>query len=223
MGPAGAAAENRTEDLQVPEEVEMLLSGLMESLTDAVGSSCSSGGMIGLTRSDWQDSRVRWTASKAISKIAASVPSVFMDEIQQLVVSLYEDNILNHGTKEEDLSLVSAAAWHGATLCLASILRQNLLSAGQIRHIYPWIDRALTFSQRKGAQKVGSNVRDAACYFCWCLARATSIQGELMSDGQKEQMSTTLVMVACLDEEHLVRRAASAAFQECAGRMVSLV
>lgn len=143
-----------------------------------------------------------------------------MDEIQSLLVNLYKDNILNQGTKEEDLSLVSAASWHGATLCLASMLRQNLLSCSQVSQIYPWIDRALFFSQRKGAQKIGSNIRDAACYFCWCLARATSIQGELIAGEQKDRMSLSLVLVACLDEEVSVRRAASAAFQECTGRMV---
>lgn len=103
------------------------------------------------------------------------------------------------------------------------MVRQNLLASDQTTQIFPWIVRALTFSQRKGAQKIGANVRDAACYFCWCLARATSMQGNLIPDEQVATLSQTLVLVACLDEEPSVRRAASAAFQECAGRMVSAI
>lgn len=137
-----------------------------------------------------------------------------------MVIALYEENVLNPNTESEDLSLVSASTWQGATLCIASMLRQNLLGSDQVSGVLPWIQRALTFSQRKGAQKIGSSVRDGACYFCWCLARAESVQGPLTPEDQAAQLGRTLVVVGCLDDETSVRRAASAGFQECAGRMV---
>lgn len=211
----------------VPEEVDTLLSGLMESLADSVSrlpitdAPSSSDDYLYLDNANQQDSRVRWTASKAISKIAAHVPFALVDEIVGLISGLYKDDVLHSGTDQEDLSFVSASAWHGATLCLASMIRQNLLNSKQIANVFPWIQKALTFSQRKGAQKIGGNVRDSACYFCWCLARATTMQGDLLSPEGVADLSRALVVVACLDEEPSVRRAASAAFQECAGRMVS--
>lgn len=139
-----------------------------------------------------------------------------------MVIATYAENVQNEGTEDEDLTLVSASTWQGATLCISSMLRQNLLTAEQVQHAVPWIQRALIFSQRKGAQKIGSSVRDAACYFCWCLARAESVQGPLTSPQETARLGEILVMVACLDDETSVRRAASAAFQECAGRMVSI-
>lgn len=166
---------------------------------------------------------MRWTTSKAISRIAAQVPKSYSAHIVEAVVAIYKENVICEGEDGDmDLSLVSASAWQGATLCLASMLRQNLLESTQIIPIMSWIERALTFSQRKGAQKIGSSVRDAACYFCWCLARAESVQGKLLPPRQVMELGRALVVVACLDEETSVRRAASAAFQECAGRMVCL-
>lgn len=139
-----------------------------------------------------------------------------------MVIATYAENVQNEDTADEDLTLVSSSAWQGATLCIASMLRQNLLTAEQVQHALPWIQRALIFSQRKGAQKIGSSVRDAACYFCWCLATAESVQGPLTNPRDTARLGETLVVVACLDDETSVRRAASAAFQECTGRMVSV-
>ena len=77
--------------------------------------------------------------------------------------------------------------------------------------------QALYFDIRKGAHSVGSNVRDAACYVLWSLARAQR-PAELAPFA--DNLSRRLVTVALFDREIHIRRAASATFQEFVGRTV---
>jgi hypothetical protein len=78
--------------------------------------------------------------------------------------------------------------------------------------------QALTFDVRRGAHSIGSNVRDAAAYLIWSLARSGSPDDirPFATD-----IAVKLAAVACYDREVTIRRAASAAFQEHVGRMVS--
>jgi hypothetical protein len=80
--------------------------------------------------------------------------------------------------------------------------------------------QALIFDLRRSSHSVGANVRDAAAYLLWSLSRAcdTASIAPFASD-----LATTLISVACLDREVGVRRAASAAFQEGVGRLVSAI
>ncbi|EKM79449.1 hypothetical protein AGABI1DRAFT_120846 [Agaricus bisporus var. burnettii JB137-S8] len=76
-------------------------------------------------------------------------------------------------------------------------------------------DKALYFDLRKGSHSIGSNVRDAAAYVLWSLARShdlTSLQP------YSNDLARKLVTVALFDREIHIRRAASAAFQEHVGR-----
>ena len=163
---------------------------------------------------------MRWTASKALARTSACLPVAIIDEIVSAILALFKENVVRLSAPDEDLSLVSASTWHGGTLCLASFLRDTLLTPEQVRESLPWILRGLTFSQRKGAQKIGASVRDASCYFVWCAARASSRQVGLLTDADVREIAQKLVVVACTDEEVSVRRAASAAYQECVGRWV---
>lgn len=65
---------------------------------------------------------------------------------------------------------------------------------------------------------MGSNVRDSAAYAMWALARSQS-GGAL--EPYSLSMARRLVCVSLYDREIHVRRAASAAFQENVGRLVS--
>jgi len=71
---------------------------------------------------------------------------------------------------------------------------------------------------RRASHSIGANVRDAASYLLWSLSRACP--PEALAP-YAEKMATGLVCVACFDREVGVRRAASAAFQEGVGRLVS--
>ena len=83
-----------------------------------------------------------------------------------------------------------------------------------------WVSRyqALYFDLRKGAQSIGSNVRDAAAHVIWALARSQNQSALVPHAANLEQRLAT---VALFDREIHIRRAASAAFQEHVGRTVS--
>lgn len=87
-------------------------------------------------------------------------------------------------------------------------------------HIYEingWL-QALYFDIRKGAHSIGSNVRDAAAYVLWALART---QDSATLTPHAANLANRLASVAIYDREIHIRRAASAAYQEHVGRMVS--
>ena len=77
--------------------------------------------------------------------------------------------------------------------------------------------QALYFDIRRGANSVGSSVRDAASYVLWSIARAQSVSA---LEPFATTLAQTLVPVAVFDREVHIRRAASAAFQEFVGRTV---
>ena len=77
--------------------------------------------------------------------------------------------------------------------------------------------QALFFDVRKGTHSIGSNVRDAACYFFWAIARTHDVE---MIKPYSTTLARSLVTLALFDREVHIRRAASAAFQENVGRMV---
>jgi tubulin-specific chaperone D len=79
------------------------------------------------------------------------------------------------------------------------------------------INKALTFELKKGTHSLGSNVRDSACYFFWAVARAYEPN---VIEKFSSELSYRLICVSLTDREVSVRRAASAAFQEHAGRNV---
>lgn len=78
--------------------------------------------------------------------------------------------------------------------------------------------KALCFDLRKGAHSIGANVRDAAAYVVWALARSKD-PSELRP--YADNLARQLVTIALFDREIHIRRAASAAFQEHVGRTVS--
>lgn len=79
------------------------------------------------------------------------------------------------------------------------------------------ISQALYFDIRKGAHSIGSNVRDAAAYVLWALARSQDTAALIP---HAENLARRLATIALYDREIHIRRAASAAFQEHVGRMV---
>jgi len=77
--------------------------------------------------------------------------------------------------------------------------------------------QALYFDLRKGAHSIGANVRDAAAYVLWALART---QNKTALIPYATNLAQRLIAVAIYDREVHIRRAASAAFQEHVGRNV---
>jgi len=196
------------DDIDVPQEVEQYVGDLIDSLAH-------------------QDTSVRYSAAKGIARVCTRLPSAFVRQITEAIVSLFPLDVIQHPDGSLDLSTASEFTWQGACFALAELARRGLLAPSQgtaaqyeLDEQLSWVQRALFFDPRRGAHSVGAGVRDAACYVIWALARANE---EASISAHAASIATNLVRVACTDREVSIRRAASAAFQECAGRMVSIV
>lgn len=127
-------------------------------------------------------------------------------------------------------SLRGDARWHGVCLALAELARRGLVKEEFLGETVAWVlkvsrsatserlRQALSFDLRRASHSVGANVRDAAAYLLWSLSRACSPS---VFDPFATDIATALIRAACFDREVGVRRAASAAFQEGVGRLVS--
>ncbi|KAJ3104846.1 hypothetical protein HDU97_008816 [Phlyctochytrium planicorne] len=197
--------EDESEEL-VPEQIEEVVDILLRGLKDT-------------------DTIVRWSAAKGVGRIASrltqELASFIVESVKGFladdVYGLPEDGIVDIREADKiDLSGASDHGWHGACLALAELARRGLLLPDSLEEIMPWIIIALRFDIRKGSYSIGTQVRDAACYVCWSFARAydpTVLRPYLPF------LSRRLAVASCLDREVNVRRAASAALQECVGRL----
>ncbi|KAF8895385.1 ARM repeat-containing protein [Infundibulicybe gibba] len=164
-------------DLQqeVPEEVEGILEQLLTALKD-------------------NDTIVRWSSAKGIARICERLPSDFADQVLETILGLFSIHSMA-AARVYDLPAIAECTWHGASLACAEMARRDLIQATRLPELMKWLSQALYFDLRKGSHSIGSNVRDAASYVLWALARS--------------QDPAALIHI---------RRAASAAFQEHVGR-----
>jgi tubulin-specific chaperone D len=153
------------------------------------------------------DTIVRWSAAKGIGRICQRLPKQFSDDVVE--------NLLSSCFKATE----SESTWHGACLALAELSRRGVLLVSRLSFTAQKAAEALLFDVRRGSHSVGAHVRDAAAYVCWSFARAYS--KEDFQNVFTESLATPLLITACFDREVNVRRAASAAFQECVGRLGS--
>ncbi|KAJ2503722.1 hypothetical protein GGH96_000062 [Coemansia sp. RSA 1972] len=185
-------------DVEVPQEMEAFVGILLQKLHD-------------------KDTIVRWSAAKGIGRISERLPMALAREIVLAVGDILKDETLVENGLI-DVSMTTEYSWHGALLCLAELSRRGMLGAQALRQIVPWVVRGLTYEIQRGDYSVGSNVRDAACYVMWSLARIPNPSSKRAFAEMSTEMATTLISVAVFDRESNVRRAASAAFQEHVGR-----
>jgi hypothetical protein len=186
-----------------------------------------------------RDTAVRFGASKSLAVVARKLDPDMAGDVLEAVMSVYEEDIFfdppiaKPGQRQRKvLTAVAPERWHGATLTLATFLRQRAVRSTEVMtRVVECIVEALKFEQRRSTFAVGGNVRDAACYAAWSLARSyTTAELEAAGDiivpatgfdhGRKiiQLLATELVVAGCLDPLGNVRRASSAALQELVGR-----
>ncbi|KAJ3566930.1 hypothetical protein NP233_g6689 [Leucocoprinus birnbaumii] len=187
--------EIKGEDFEIPEAVEALLQSLFDTLQD-------------------KDTVVRWTAAKGVARVAERLPQDFSSQILDTVMDLFSIHSVTASTLY-DLPSIAESTWHGAALACAEIARRGLVTTEQLPTLIGWISKALYFDLRKGSHSIGSNVRDAASYVLWSLARTQDVT---LLKSHASDLARRLVTVALFDREIHIRRAASAAFQEHVGR-----
>lgn len=176
-----------------------------------------------------KDTAVRFGASKSLAVISRKLPPDLAGEVLEAVMGIYEEDVFYypaHGAnRQKILSAVTAEKWHGATLTLATFLRQRAVrSTDVLERVVRSIIDSLHFEQRRATFALGGNVRDAACYAAWSLARSYTTAellavGDIDGHGNVQQLlATELAVAGCLDPLGNIRRAASAALQELIGR-----
>ncbi|KIJ62569.1 hypothetical protein HYDPIDRAFT_157330 [Hydnomerulius pinastri MD-312] len=201
------------DDIDVPEEVETILEELFKCLQD-------------------RDTVVRWSAAKGIGRLSERLPTDFSSQVLETILGLFSIHTIA-GASVYDMPSIAEATWHGACLASAEMARRALVHPTLLSQLLDWlnkasapilnmieisnnVDQALYFDIRKGAHSIGSNVRDAAAYVIWALARA---QDPSSLSPHAAKLAQNLVAVSLFDRDVSIRRAASAAFQEHVGRM----
>ena len=204
-----------------------------------------------LTTLSDKDTPVRYAASKALSVITVKLDPAMAAEVCEAVIASLEENVLWHdavenpnwanlstqtlesGYKKRDLSSVDSLKWHGLVLTLSHLLFRRCAPPSQLPAVLNALILALGFEQRSSTgHSSGTNIRDAACFGIWSLARRYSTKELLTIDTSKIQasghyesslsilqiMANELVVAGCLDPSGNIRRGASAALQELIGR-----
>lgn len=205
-------------DMASTEIIETAIEYLLESLSD-------------------NDTPVRLAASKSLSIITLKLDPDMASQVVEAVLEAVNRNVLWKRTPGanplRDLSAVNHLEWHGLMLTLSHLLYRRSPPANQLSDIVHALLLGLSFEQRgTSGTSVGSNVRDAACFGIWALARRYTTK-ELIavpthsvyaakahpaSTSILQVLGTELVVTASLDSAGNIRRGASAALQELIGR-----
>lgn len=177
-----------------------------------------------------RDTQVRYAASKALGVVTTKLESDMAEEVVNAVLGSVQEDVFRDDQGKQNTSAVSAVRWHGLTLTLSHMLFRRSPVPDQLPDVLLTLYGTLAFEQRSATgNSLGSNVRDAANFGLWSLARRYSTK-ELAEVSMQDQPSHLLscsaiqitachlVVSACLDPAGNVRRGSSAALQELIGR-----
>ncbi|KAK4647244.1 uncharacterized protein QC761_123680 [Podospora bellae-mahoneyi] len=180
------------------------------------------------------DTPVRFAASKALSIITLRLDQYMASQVVEAVLEGLNKNVLEgrETPGKKDLSAVNPLEWHGLMLTLSHLLYRRSPPADQLAEIVQALITGLSFERRAlSGGSSGTNVRDAACFGIWAMARRyttkelLAVPTESMIIGAHAPGSsvlqitaTGLVVAACLDPAGNIRRGSSAALQELIGR-----
>jgi hypothetical protein len=198
-------------EIDTTEVVEQVIGALIELLADS-------------------DTPVRMAASKALSLVTLKLDPEMAGEVIEAINASFHEELI--GDDAKNFWSVNAAKWHGIVLTLGHLLHRRALSAEQVPEVLRSILYALNFEQRSTTGKsVGSNVRDAANYGLWAVARrfttkelesisanSFSVHDESYTSSAIQYIALNLLVSACFDPDGNVRRGSSAALQELIGR-----
>lgn len=185
------------------------------------------------------DTPVRLAASKALSIVTLNLPQYMAAQVVEAVLESLNRNVLvvNNPSSSSlpptrDLTSVDPLEWHGLMLTLSHLLYRRSPPPDQLGNIVRALLLGLSFERRSptGGSN-GTNVRDAACFGIWAVARRysthelLSVPPEAVRDGLRgvktsilQILATDLVVTASLDPAGNIRRGSSAALQELIGR-----
>lgn len=204
---------------QDSEVVESSIASMLEALAD-------------------NDTPVRLAASKALSVITLKLQPEMAGQVVEAVLDSLRVNVLWDDQTAgkapiRDLTAVNPQEWHGLILTLSHLLYRRSPPPESLADILDALLLGLSFERRSAmGTSVGTNVRDAACFGIWALARryttkelqnvstASMKSAKIHADSSSvlQILATELVVTASLDSAGNIRRGASAALQELIGR-----
>ncbi|KAI6313921.1 hypothetical protein MCOR34_005118 [Pyricularia oryzae] len=192
------------------------------------------------------DTPVRFAASKALSVITLRLEPDLASQVVEAVLESLDRNVLwvkSPGSRDgddttpvrrtRDMSLVDPLEWHGLMLSLSHLLYRRSPPAEGLAKIIQALLTGLSFERRgTSGASMGTNVRDAACFGIWALARryttaellAVPVDSFYPSSSHRKSpsviqvLATELTVTASLDPSGNIRRGSSAALQELVGR-----
>ncbi|CAK1358262.1 unnamed protein product [Cercospora beticola] len=179
-----------------------------------------------------KDTPVRYAAAKAISLLVLELDRDMGHEVIQAVLDSFKED-LPRSLSGMDFATANPLRWHGLTLALSHTLFKRSASPEQLPDILDALISALQFQQRTSTgTMLGTNIRDAANFGIWSLARrytteellSVSANSLLKSNRMAEEdsiiqtLASQLILSACLDPSGNIRRGSSAALQEVVGR-----
>ncbi|PVH69227.1 hypothetical protein DL98DRAFT_564504 [Cadophora sp. DSE1049] len=175
---------------------------------------------------------VRLAASKALSIITLKLDPDMASQVVDVVLDTFTSTyrmVGRPGKKTADLSDIKPFQWHGLVLTFSHLLYRRSIPPASLAPVLNALRLALSFEKRSAtsATSTGSNVRDAANFGIWALARRYTtaelqaiklISADDLSMPALQSLATDLVVAASLDPAGNVRRGSSAALQELIGR-----
>ncbi|KAK0629629.1 tubulin folding cofactor D C terminal-domain-containing protein [Bombardia bombarda] len=199
------------------------------------------------------DTPVRFAASKALSIVTLKLDADMASQVVEAVIESLNRNVLwvrmnprgdggdaasGLPTRTKDLSAVNPLEWHGLMLTLSHLLYRRSPPAENLSDIIHTLLMGLSFERRNtSGGSSGTNVRDAACFGIWALARryttaelravpttsttaavAAAVKSHNPGASMLQIIATELVVEASLDPAGNIRRGSSAALQELIGR-----
>ncbi|KAB5535213.1 tubulin folding cofactor D C terminal-domain-containing protein [Coniochaeta sp. 2T2.1] len=203
------------------ELVETTIGYLLESLAD-------------------NDTPVRLAASKSLSMITLKLDVDMASQVVEAVIESLGRNVLwsrptPTSPRVRDLSAVNPSEWHGLMMTLSHLLYRRSPPAENLNDIINALLMGLSFEQRSSSGgSIGTNVRDAACFGVWALARRYTTKELLAVPTEKtvspaarnyasppsilQILASELIIAGSLDSAGNIRRGSSAALQELVGR-----
>ncbi len=144
----GQSLESRTrlldeEPVDITEDAERALEYLFAALEDRVSDYRFPYGLpllhiLNLISLELKDTIVRYSAAKWVARIAERLPSDFMDQVLENILSLFSIHAVDEDG-DLDIPTAAEATWHGACLACAEFARRGLVSDSRLPDLLHWM------------------------------------------------------------------------------------
>ncbi|RAL66973.1 hypothetical protein DID88_007753 [Monilinia fructigena] len=166
----------------------------------------------------------------ALLNLRPSFPTI--EDILNDSVDFILEMLSNRSTPVRLAANTDAFTWHGQILTLSHLLYRHSAPRDLLGEAIALVLKALSYERKSiSGSSIGTNVRDAANFGIWALARrySTAELQDISIECEEftypsgtnttiQILATHLVVSACLDPAGNIRRGSSAALQELIGR-----